>query len=45
MVADPAATITKPKRPAALKFKELGTIRHQLIQRTGRLTRPQEKLT
>lgn len=45
MVAHPAATRAKPKRPAAWKFKKLGTIRHQIIQRAGRLTRPQGKLT
>lgn len=45
MVAHPAATRTKPKRPAAWKFKKLDTIRHQIIQRAGRLNRPQGKLT
>ena len=45
MVAHPAATRAKPKRPAAWKFKKLDTIRHQIIQRAGRLTRPQGKLT
>ena len=45
MVAHPAASRVKPKRPAAWKFKKLDTIRHQIIQRAGRLTRPQGKLT
>jgi hypothetical protein len=45
MVAHPAVTRTKPKRPTAWKFKKLDTIRHQIIQRAGRLTRPQGKLT
>jgi len=45
MVAHPAATRTKPKRPAAWKFQKLDTIRHQIIQRAGRLNRPQGKLT
>ncbi len=45
MLAHPAACRAKPKRPAAWKFKKLDTIRHQIIQRAGRLTRPQGKLT
>ncbi len=45
MIAHPAARRAKPKRPAAWKFKKLDTIRHQIIQRAGRLTRPQGKLT
>jgi len=45
MVAHPAVTRAKPKRPTAWKFKKLDTIRHQIIQRAGRLTRPQGKLT
>ena len=45
MVAHPAATRAKPKRPSAWKFRKLDTIRHQIIQRAGRLTRPQGKLT
>ncbi len=45
MVAHPVVTRSKPKRPAAWKFKKLDTIRHQIIQRAGRLTRPQGKLT
>ena len=45
MVAHPAATHAKPKRPAAWKFKKLDTIRHQIIQRAGRLNWPQGKLT
>jgi len=45
MVAHPAATRAKPKRPVAWKFKKLDTIRHQIIQKAGRLTRPQGKLT
>ena len=34
-----------PKRPAAWKFKTLDTLRHRIIQRAGRLTRPQGELT
>ena len=45
MVAHPAATRAKPKRPSAWIFQKLDTIRHQIIQRAGRLTRPQGKLT
>ena len=45
MVAHPTVTRTKPKRPAAWKFQKLDTIRHQIIQRAGRLNRPQGKLT
>ena len=45
MIAHPAARRTKPKRPSAWRFKKLSTLRHQIIQRAGRLTRPQGKLT
>ena len=45
MIANPGKTRTKPKRPAGWKFKRLDTIRHQIIQRAGRLTRPQGELT
>jgi hypothetical protein len=45
MLAHPAATRAKSKRPTAWKFQRLDTIRHQIIQRAGRLTRPQGKLT
>ena len=36
---------TLPKRPAAWRFEKLGTLRHRIIQRAGRLTRPQGELT
>lgn len=45
MIGHPAANRAKPKRPAAWTFKKLHTIRHQIIQRAGRLIRPQGKLT
>jgi len=45
MIAHPAARRAKPKRPSAWRFKKLSTLRHQIIQRAGRLTRPQGKLT
>jgi hypothetical protein len=33
------------KRPAAWTFETLDTLRHRLIQRAGRFTRPQGELT
>ncbi|MFT5113941.1 MAG: hypothetical protein ACI8P9_003273 [Parasphingorhabdus sp.] len=33
------------KRPALWKFQQLDTVRRRLIQRAGRLIRPQGKLT
>ncbi len=35
---------TKQKRPTLWKFKKLGTIRREIIQRAGRIIRPQGKL-
>lgn len=35
----------RPKRPAAWTFHTLGSLRHRLIQRAGRLTYPQGELT
>jgi len=45
MISAPAASRALPKRPTAWKFKTLGTLRHRIIQRAGRLTRPQGELT
>jgi hypothetical protein len=45
MLAAPVAERARPKRPAAWEFKTLDTLRHQVIQRAGRLTRPQGELT
>ncbi len=45
MLAAPAANRARPKRPAAWNFKTLDTIRHSIIQRAGRLTRPKGDLT
>ena len=45
MLAHPAALRTRPKRPAAWNFQKLDTIRHRIIQRAGRIIRPQGKLT
>jgi len=36
---------TTPKRPALWKFSKIGTLRKQVIQRAGRLIRPQGVLT
>ena len=35
----------QPKRPTAWTFKTLDTLRHRIIQRAGRLTKPQGELT
>ena len=45
MISAPAASRALPKRPAVWKFKTLDTLRHRIIQRAGRLTRPQGELT
>jgi hypothetical protein len=45
MLAAPSAIRALPKRPAAWSFKKLDTLRHRIIQRAGRLTRPQGELT
>ena len=45
MISAPPANRALPKRPAAWKFKNLDTLRHRIIQRAGRLTRPQGELT
>ena len=45
VLAQPAAPRALAKRPAAWKFEKLDTIRHRIIQRAGRLNRPQGKLT
>ena len=45
MLAHPAAPRARSKRPAAWRFEKLDTIRHRIIQRAGRLVRPQGKLT
>lgn len=36
---------TRPKRPSLWTFHKLDTLRHRIIQRAGRLSRPQGKLT
>ena len=45
MLAAPPAPRAGSKRPAAWFFERLDTLRHRIIQRAGRLTRPQGELT
>ena len=45
MLAAPPAPRALPKRPAAWAFEKLDTLRHRIIQRAGRFTRPQGELT
>ncbi len=45
MISQPARRRARAKRPAAWKFSRLDSIRHRIIQRAGRLTRPEGKLT
>ena len=45
MLAKPRVQRARPKRPAAWDFNTLDTLRHRVIQRAGRLTRPQGNLT
>ena len=45
MLAAASAPRARAKRPAAWAFERLDTLRHRVIQRAGRLTRPQGELT
>ena len=45
MLGAPSASRARPKRPAAWRFEKLDTLRHRIIQRAGRFTRPQGELT
>ena len=45
MLAVESAPRALPKRPAAWSFEKLDTLRHRIIQRAGRFTRPQGELT
>lgn len=45
MLASPAVPRALPKRPSAWAFERLDTLRHRIIQRAGRLTKPQGELT
>lgn len=45
MLASSSAPRALPKRPAVWAFERLDTLRHRIIQRAGRFTRPQGELT
>jgi len=45
MISQPPQRVTSAKRPALWIFRELQTIRRQIIQRAGRLTHPHGRLT
>lgn len=45
MLGNPSDSRSLPKRPAAWAFEKLDTLRHRIIQRAGRLTRPAGELT
>ncbi len=45
MLASPHAHRSLPKRPALWMFERLDTLRHQIIQRAARLTKPGGELT
>ena len=45
MLAKPSTPRALAKRPAAWKFEKLDTIRHRIIQRAGKISRPQGNLT
>ena len=45
MVSAPPSTRTLPKRPPLWNFLTLGTLRHRIIQRAGRMIRPRGELT
>jgi hypothetical protein len=45
MMTRPAQRTTKEKRPALWQFEQLATLRRRIIQRAGRLIRPQGRLT
>lgn len=45
MLASPCASRSLPKRPAQWAFEKLDGLRHRIIQRAGRLTRPAGELT
>ena len=45
MLASPPAPRSLPKRPTAWAFERLDTLRHRIIQRAGRLTKPKGELT
>jgi hypothetical protein len=45
MLAKPFSSRALPKHPAAWKFEKIDTVRHRIIQRAGRISRPQGDLT
>ena len=45
MIARPPLRSTQEKRPALWHFEQLNTLRRRIIQRAGRLIRPQGRLT
>lgn len=45
MTAKPRSRTTSPTRAALWEFENLGTLRHRLLQRAGRLTTPKGVLT
>ncbi len=45
MLTAPSVYRARPKRPASWRFEKLDTLRHRIIQRAGRFTRPQGELT
>jgi hypothetical protein len=45
MLAVPSSPRALPKRPACWTFERLDTLRHRIIQRAGRIIRPQGQLT
>jgi len=45
MISSSPSIRALPKRPAVWPFQKLDTLRHRIIQRAGRLTRPQGELT
>ena len=45
MLAAPSVSRSLPKRSASWTFEKLDTLRHRIIQRAGRFTRPQGELT
>ena len=45
MIATPPQRKTTPKRPALWAFTQLNTLRNRLINRAGRLVRPEGRLT
>lgn len=45
MLSSRPAPRSLPKRPASWPFERLDTLRHRIVQRAGRLTRPKGELT